>query len=100
MSKSKEKDIIVCRCSDVTLSEIRDLIKEGYTSVEEIKRITRAGMGPCQSKTCGPIIEREIAIMTGKPIEQFSPGKQRGPIKGVKLGTMAAANEGGKHREE
>jgi NAD(P)H-nitrite reductase large subunit len=100
MDKSKEKDIIVCRCSDVTLSEIRDLIREGYTSVEEIKRITRAGMGPCQSKTCGPIIEREISIMTGKSIEEFAPGKQRGPIKGVKLGTMAAADEGGEHREK
>ncbi|MFP4457108.1 MAG: (2Fe-2S)-binding protein [Clostridia bacterium] len=99
MDRSKEKDIIVCRCSDVTLSEVRDLINEGYTSVEEIKRITRAGMGPCQSKTCGPIIEREISIITGKPIEEFEPGKQRGPIKGIKLGTMAAADEGGKKSE-
>lgn len=99
MDKSKERDIIVCRCSDVTLSEIRDLINEGYTSVDEIKRITRAGMGPCQSKTCGPLIEREISRVTGKPIEEFMPSKQRGPIKGVKLGTMAAADEGGKKGE-
>lgn len=95
----RDKDIIVCRCSDVTMKDVRDLIRKGYTSVEEIKRITRAGMGPCQSKSCGPIIEREISIMTGKPMEELKPGKQRGPIKGVKLGTMAIADEGDKIHE-
>ncbi len=90
---NKEKTTIVCRCSDVTLEEIRELIKKGYTTVDEIKRITRAGMGPCQGKTCGPLIEREIALFTGKPIEMQPQHRQRGPIKGIKLGTIAAGGE-------
>ncbi|QOR34088.1 (2Fe-2S)-binding protein [Clostridium sp. 'deep sea'] len=92
-----KKQTIVCRCSDVTLEQVRDLIKKGYTTLDEIKRITRAGMGPCQGKTCGPIIEREIAIMTGKKVENLYQHRQRGPIKGIKLGTLAA---GGDHNHE
>jgi NAD(P)H-nitrite reductase large subunit len=95
----KSKDVIVCRCSDVTLAQVQDLIKQGYTSVEEIKRITRAGMGPCQSKTCGHVIEREIAKITGIKVDQQEPHKQRGPIKGIKLGTMAVAEKGEKHED-
>ena len=94
---NKAESTIVCRCSDVTLQQVRDLIEQGYTSLDEIKRITRAGMGPCQGKTCGPIIEREIANFTGKPIEKQTISRQRGPIKGIKLGTMAKAGE--KHEE-
>ncbi len=95
----KSKDIIVCRCSDVTLAEVKSLIDQGYTSVEEIKRITRAGMGPCQSKTCGHVIEREITRATGKKMEDLEPHKQRGPIKGIKLGTIASARKGEKHED-
>ncbi len=90
---AKNKEIIVCRCSDVTLEDIRELIRQGYTSVDEIKRISRAGMGPCQSKTCGQLIEREIARMTGMKLEELTPGTQRGPIKGIKMGAMAAEEE-------
>ena len=43
-----DENTIICRCSDVTLKEIRELIKDGYVTFDEIKRITRAGMGPCQ----------------------------------------------------
>ena len=49
-------EIIICRCEDVTLSEVRELIQQGYTTLEEIKRVARCGMGPCQGKTCGPLI--------------------------------------------
>lgn len=94
---NKEKSTIICRCSDVTLERVRELINQGYTTVDEIKRITRAGMGPCQGKTCGPIIEREIAIITGKPVERQLVHRQRGPIKGIKLGTIAT---GGEHHHE
>jgi len=54
--------IIVCRCEDVTLADIRRAIYElGYTTYDEVKRYTRAGMGPCGGKTCRPIILRELA---------------------------------------
>ncbi len=86
---------IVCRCSDVTLGEIRKMIEEGHQTVDEIKRLTRAGMGPCQGQTCGQLILREIAGMTGKSMDELSPGTYRAPTRSVKLGEIAEAAERG-----
>lgn len=80
-----DDNTIICRCSDVTLKEIRDLIKQGYTSLEEIKRITRAGMGPCQGRTCGQLIQREIAKYTGQSLEEIALCKSRPPVKSLKI---------------
>lgn len=86
---------IVCRCSDLTLSNIRELIQEGYTSFDEIKRISRAGMGPCQGRTCSQIILREISTITRKSISELVPGTYRPPAKAVKLGAIAEYALGG-----
>ncbi|NLJ58841.1 MAG: (2Fe-2S)-binding protein [Tissierellia bacterium] len=80
---------IVCRCSDVTLKEIRKLISQGYTTFEEIKRLTRSGMGPCQGKTCGQLIMREIANARGQKIQDVKFQTNRPPVVGVKLGLVA-----------
>jgi len=49
---------IVCRCERVTAGEIRTLIRAGYRDVNEIKAVTRAGMGACGGKTCQAIVLR------------------------------------------
>ncbi len=51
-------DAIVCRCERVRASEIRALIHQGYRDLNEIKIITRAGMGACGSKTCHALLLR------------------------------------------
>jgi bacterioferritin-associated ferredoxin len=83
------KDVIICRCSDVTRDEIRELIRQGYTTFDEIKRITRAGMGPCQGRTCGSLILREIANMTGQKLEGLDFHTYRQPSVGIKLKDIA-----------
>lgn len=88
---------IICRCSDVTLKQVRDLINEGYVTYDEIKRITRIGMGPCQGKTCGQMVLREIAIATGQNIKDIKFQTTRPPVVGVKLGLIA---EEGRRNEE
>ncbi len=84
-----DENTIVCRCSDVTLKEVRDLIKQGYTTYDEIKRITRIGMGPCQGKTCGQLVLREISAATGKSIKELKLHMNRPPVVGVKLDLIA-----------
>jgi NADPH-dependent 2,4-dienoyl-CoA reductase/sulfur reductase-like enzyme/Fe-S-cluster-containing hydrogenase component 2/bacterioferritin-associated ferredoxin len=62
-------DEIVCRCERVTAGEIRELIRAGMRDVNEIKAVTRAGMGACGSKTCSSLILRlfkEAGIPTGE----------------------------------
>lgn len=83
-----EDKTIVCRCSDVTIEEIREAINEGYHTVNELKKILRTGMGPCQGKNCSPIILRELSIMTGKPIEELDPGTYRQPVKAISIGSI------------
>jgi Fe-S-cluster-containing hydrogenase component 2 len=51
-------DTVVCRCERVTAAEIRDLIRRGFRDINEIKAVTRAGMGSCGSKTCNALIHR------------------------------------------
>ncbi len=82
-------DAMVCRCSDVSLKELRDLINEGYHTFEEIKRITRIGMGPCQGKTCGNIVLRELSMATGKDFNELNMQSNRPPVVGVKLSLIA-----------
>ncbi|HON43695.1 MAG TPA: (2Fe-2S)-binding protein, partial [Bacillota bacterium] len=54
--ETQDDNIVICRCEDITLSEIRDLIAQGYHTIDEIKRVSRAGMGPCQGRTCRQLI--------------------------------------------
>lgn len=42
----------ICPCMDVTGGEVLDLLSEGMTHVEELKRQTSCGMGPCQGFPC------------------------------------------------
>ncbi|MDD3831120.1 MAG: (2Fe-2S)-binding protein [Clostridia bacterium] len=79
----------ICRCEELTLGELREYIRKGYTTLDEIKRITRAGMGPCQGRTCRQLIMNEIAKLTGvKPQDQLM-STFRPPVKPVKLGFYA-----------
>lgn len=83
------EDLIVCRCEDVWRSEIEEMLKSGYTSFNEIKRILRCGMGPCQGKTCQRIVLQMIASWTGKDISELKMQTSRSPVKPTPLGVFA-----------
>lgn len=57
---------VICRCEMVTEGEIVDAIKRplGATTLDGVKRRTRAGMGRCQAGFCSPktveILAREL----------------------------------------
>lgn len=86
-----EKDIIVCRCEEITLEEIRKWIDRGYDSFDELKRVLRVGMGPCQGRGCRDIILKEIARAKGVSVGEVATGTFRPPAKPVKMGLVAAA---------
>lgn len=91
-----DDNTIICRCSDITLKEVKDLIKDGYQTLEEIKRVSRSGMGPCQGRTCGNLILREISAYTGQPISELKDTVSRQPVKGISLNQIV---EGGNNNE-
>lgn len=79
---------IICRCEELTLGEIREYIRKGYTSLDEIKRISRAGMGPCQGRTCRQLIMQELSRATGKSPAELDMSTFRPPTKPIKLGQL------------
>jgi len=93
MMKGSDNDIIVCRCEDITLGEIREKIREGLTTTEELKRVLRVGMGPCRGKSCVPIIRRELSRMLSLPMADVLPPKDRPPVVMVKFKSILEGSE-------
>ncbi|TFF95055.1 MAG: sulfurtransferase, partial [Promethearchaeota archaeon] len=83
---------IVCRCERVTAREIRKWIRNGITDINQLKAITRAGMGACGAKTCARLIER-LMQEEGVPIEQITKGTKRPLFVEVPLGIFAGAKD-------
>jgi len=65
---------IVCRCELITEGEIIDAVHAPIpaTTVDGVKRRTRAGMGRCQGGFCGPRVLEIIARELDKPLTEIS----------------------------
>ena len=83
-----DDNTVICRCEDITWGEIRKQLDKGYHTLDEIKRITRAGMGPCQGKTCRRILIYAIARYLNKSPEEVSLSTFRPPVKPRPLRTF------------
>ena len=79
---------IICRCETVTEAEIVDAIHRGATTVDGVKRRTRACMGLCQGKTCGRLVQNLVARETGQKPADVPPQKSRMPARPVKIGVF------------
>lgn len=50
----------VCICKAIPRSKIKEAIKSGATTVEEVNKIVGSGSGGCKGRRCGPKIEELI----------------------------------------
>ena len=89
MSRGK---VILCRCEDVTLSDVVHSIELGYTDIEEVKRYTGFGTGPCQGKECHALVAITLAARTGASPASIEPFTSRSPISTPPLGLLAATD--------
>lgn len=80
---------IICRCEDVTYGQIVRAIEDGCTTVEEIKRMLRCGMGACQGRTCVRLISQIIAERTGRSMHEIMPPTSRPPSMPIELAILA-----------
>jgi bacterioferritin-associated ferredoxin len=76
-----------------TLDEIRELIKNGCTTIDEIKRLSRCGMGPCQGRTCRSVVSQELSKALNIPLSEVKMTTFRQPMKPVKLGAFLGGDE-------
>ncbi|MEO0109145.1 MAG: (2Fe-2S)-binding protein, partial [candidate division WOR-3 bacterium] len=81
---------VICRCEEVTEEEIRAVIRQGYRSLEELKRVLRVGMGHCQGRSCMMIIARLLSSETGQAVAQLKFPIARPPLKPVPLAILGS----------
>ncbi len=110
----------VCQCEEVTAREILELRPPRYLGTEaagpgegaaaarrnvrdlrsllgerphpdQVKRLTRAGMGPCQGRRCREQVAALLALSAGLPYGAVAPASHRAPVRPMPLRLAAAA---------
>ncbi|WP_394892594.1 sarcosine oxidase subunit alpha family protein [Mesorhizobium sp. AaZ16] len=79
---------------DVTADDVRLAYKEGFVSVEHLKRYTTLGMATDQGKTSNVPGIAIMAEALGKPIADVGTTRFRPPFSPVSLGALAAERYG------
>jgi thioredoxin reductase len=104
-------DVVACSCEEVTRRDVltvqpprylgapierRDistLTQDGPVNQDQIKRLTRACMGPCQARRCREQVAMILAIGADVPLAQVALAGYRAPVRPLPLGVLAAADE-------
>jgi bacterioferritin-associated ferredoxin len=76
----------VCLCEDVTVDELRNVMRMGYRDIEEIKRITGIGTGPCQGKQCLHVLRQLLAEDSGVRVDEIPLTTLRPPAVPIRFG--------------
>jgi Sarcosine oxidase A3 domain len=107
-------DTHVCQCEEVSLDDllgvrppryldrdpptprVRDLASlatEGPINQDQVKRLTRAGMGPCQGRRCREQIGAALAETTGVALGSIPLPSYRAPVRPLPLSAFADESE-------
>jgi glycerol-3-phosphate dehydrogenase len=63
---------VLCRCEQVTAGEIAAAVQRGADTLDSVKHVTRAGMGPCQGGCCGMALMNLMAERLGLRPDQVT----------------------------
>lgn len=87
---------IICRCEDITLDEILEVMQQGMTDIESIKRYLGVGTGPCQAKNC--MVETTKILIENEHLkpDEAKPIVSRPPIFMTPLKFFAKPDGGDK----
>jgi NADPH-dependent 2,4-dienoyl-CoA reductase/sulfur reductase-like enzyme len=82
-------ETLICRCEEVSFGEIEAALGEEMQTAGAVKRRTRLGMGRCQARYCGPVLEALLETRCGRMRDEFSGFQPRVPVKPLPIGTLA-----------
>lgn len=83
-------DTDVCRCEEVTAGRIREAVEDlGARDARTVKLLTRAGMGWCQGRMCGPA----VACLAARDQAPEPPAERRPFAAPVPLSALAALDD-------
>jgi thioredoxin reductase/bacterioferritin-associated ferredoxin len=88
--KNFTDETVLCRCENIRVADVRKAVAEGVREVNEVKIVTRCGMGPCQGRMCGPALAEIVAAELDISPAQVGQLNIRPPLKPVPLGEIAA----------
>ena len=86
----QSNDTIICRCEALTKSDIFDALASGATGPNQLKAFCRAGMGRCQGRNCGLIVQEMIAVHTSQSMAETGYYRLRPPVKPITLAELAS----------
>jgi len=109
LGKLSAPDTIVCQCEEVTRADLLGvqpphylerpapmaarsldtLIADGPPNPDQIKRLTRAGMGVCQGRRCRDQVAMMLAIATNGPFGSVPLATHRAPVRPLPLRILA-----------
>ncbi len=92
--RSKDGKAFVDFQHDVTADDVRLAHREGFVSVEHLKRYTTLGMATDQGKTSNVPGLAIMAEASGKPIPAVGTTRFRAPFSPVSIGAIAAERHG------
>ncbi|MFE1953420.1 FAD-dependent oxidoreductase [Streptomyces sp. NPDC059524] len=93
-------ETVVCRCEDADYASLCRAAEAPQSASARVAKLeTRAGLGPCQARICGPTVAELNARLSGAPAEcpvegLPAPAPHRRPIaQPIRLGDLAAPPE-------
>ena len=109
LSDVSADDTIVCQCEEVTRADLlgvqpphylsrpapmcarslETLLVDGPANPDQIKRLTRAGMGVCQGRRCRDQVAMLLAIAADVPFGTIPLATHRAPVRPIPLKIMA-----------
>jgi NADPH-dependent 2,4-dienoyl-CoA reductase/sulfur reductase-like enzyme len=81
-------DTVICPCEGTTAARVDQALDEGVGDLGQMKRMTRAGMGECQGRMCGPALANMIAHRRGMSLEAIAPPSIRPPVTPVPINVL------------
>lgn len=84
-----QDETVLCRCENILVSDVRKAVREGVCEVNEMKIVTRCGMGPCQGRMCGPAVAEIMAAELNISPDMTGLLTIRPPLKPVPLKELA-----------
>ena len=91
LNEKNEAQSYVCHCEDINAESVLQAIGDRkFISVDELKHITRIGMGPCRGKRC---ILRVKQLVREYGIEVTGDATPRGPMANqINMGELSPKN--------
>jgi thioredoxin reductase len=109
LSAVSADDTIICQCEEVTRADLigvqppnylsrpepmcarslQTLLEDGPANQDQIKRLTRAGMGVCQGRRCRDQVAMLLAIEADKPFGSIPLASHRAPVRPLPMKILA-----------